>query len=92
MIPASAAAWARSPSCIDTQCCSSLSLTQCGAGCLQRQIERIIDSGIKFSDIFDLKTPNKTAPFCPAGYTSVNAGQADAKHECLKLKVIIRHR
>lgn len=52
----------------------------------QRQIENIVNSGITFADIFDLKTPNKTAPFCPTGYTSINAGQADAKHECLKLK------
>ena len=54
---------------------------------LQRQVEAIIDSGIKFLDIFDFVKPNATAPFCPAGYTSINAGQADAKHECLKLKV-----
>jgi hypothetical protein len=52
----------------------------------QRQVEAIIDSGIKFLDIFDYVKPNTTAPFCPTGYTSINAGQADAKHECLKLK------
>lgn len=46
-----------------------------------------MNSGITFNDIFDLKKPNSTAPFCPTGYTSINAGQADAKHECLKLKV-----
>lgn len=54
---------------------------------LQRQVEAIIDSGIKFLDIFDFVKPNATAPFCPTGYTSINAGQADSKHECLKLKV-----
>lgn len=54
---------------------------------LQRQVEAIIDSDIKFLDIFDYLKPNTTAPFCPDGYTSINAGQADAKHECLKLKV-----
>jgi len=39
----------------------------------------------KFSDLFDVATPNAAAPFCPDGFTSVNTDSV-AKLECLKLK------
>ena len=54
---------------------------------LQKEVEALIDSDIKFTDIFDYQKPANSTPFCAAGYTSINAGQADSKHECLKLKV-----
>jgi hypothetical protein len=51
----------------------------------QAQIEKFINNDkLTFADIFDTATPNAAAPFCPAGFTSINAG--DRLQECLKLK------
>ena len=55
----------------------------------QAQIEALVDAGTKFSDIFEepaTKVADKEA--CPPGFTSINAGQAGANRECLKLKVL----
>lgn len=55
----------------------------------QAQIEALINAGTKFSDIFEepaTKVADKES--CPSGFTSINAGQAGANRECLKLKVL----
>lgn len=55
----------------------------------QAQIEALVNAGTKFSDIFEepaTKVADKEA--CPSGFTSINAGQAGANRECLKLKVL----
>ena len=54
---------------------------------MQADIEKLVNGGITFADIFDAVKPEKSAPFCLDGYTSINAGQADANHECLRVKV-----
>ncbi len=55
---------------------------------LQAQIAAIIDSGIKFSDIFEEPAAKVAATeACPDGFTSINAGQAGGNRECLKLRV-----
>lgn len=54
----------------------------------QAQVEAIVNSGIKFSDIFEEPAAKVAAnETCPEGFTSINAGQAGANRECLKLKV-----
>lgn len=55
---------------------------------LQTEIENLVNvDKVVFTDIFDVQKPNTTAPFCAPGFTSINAGQADANHECLRVKV-----
>lgn len=57
------------------------------------EIKALIDSGIKFADIFDAVVPTLSASgdyTCPAGYTGVSHGHAttsgNINNECLMLK------
>ena len=45
------------------------------------EIKRMVDSRLKFNDIFDEAKPKNGT--CPIGYTSINTS---AGHECLKIK------
>ena len=49
----------------------------------ENELETIVKSGIKFSDIFEYAKPANGT--CPQGFKSVNTGSA--LQECLKLKV-----
>ena len=50
---------------------------------VENELEAIVKSGIKFSDIFEYAKPANGT--CPQGFKSVNTGSA--LQECLKLKV-----
>jgi hypothetical protein len=50
----------------------------------QAEIEALVASGIKFSDIFEYAKYDATTK-CPDGFKSINSGDNNA--ECLKLKV-----
>jgi Predicted phosphatase len=49
------------------------------------EAKSLIDSGIKFWDIFDLTTPEITADWAAQGYKAIRAGQATTEY--LRLKV-----
>jgi len=49
------------------------------------EIEAYINQKITFADIFNTAIAN-TDGTCPSGFTSINAGHEDAKHQCLQLK------
>lgn len=48
------------------------------------EILAIINSGVKFDDIFEAVDPVEDT--CPADYTSINSGHEDGNQQCLKLK------
>ncbi len=48
------------------------------------QISSYVDQGLTFADIFTATAPNNNG--CPSGFTSINAGHEDGKHQCLQLK------